>query len=155
MEQIHTSNSYNNKPMSKEKTNTTSRHGNSYQLKYGPLAHVNTAQTTAPPFAGELQQEWFIFTFLLTLCTVKSTVVFFSLFVAVDFAILLAEIGYFHHNALDAPNTPGYQNYRCVFAAWWVMLAGIADSSYSFFIMPVFHFPWLKKGRASRGNKEN
>lgn len=35
------------------------------------------------------------------------------------------------------------------FLAWYCSLAGIADTSNSFFIVPVYHFPWSEKGRAS------
>lgn len=46
---------------------------------------------------GELmrlfRQAWFIFTFLMMLCTMKSTVVFFFLFFTVDIALLLLGIG--------------------------------------------------------------
>lgn len=54
MNQIQSSDHENNEPLSKERTNPSS-HNDSYHLGYGPLAHVNTAQTTVPPFAGELQ----------------------------------------------------------------------------------------------------
>lgn len=34
--------------------------------------------------------------------------------------------------------------------AWYNALAGIADDSNSFFIIPVVHFPWSDVGRARR-----
>lgn len=40
------------------------------------------------------------------------------------------------------------------FLAWWNMLAGVADSSNSFFLIPVFHFPWSEKGRAARQDRD-
>jgi uncharacterized protein len=36
------------------------------------------------------------------------------------------------------------------FAAWWNALAGLADDSNSFFVVPVLHFPWSERGRASK-----
>ena len=30
------------------------------------------------------------------------------------------------------------------------MLAGIADKSNTFFVVPVFHFPWSEEGRNAR-----
>jgi hypothetical protein len=54
MDQIHTSDPENSTPLSKESTSLSS-HNDGYHLEYGPLAYVNTAQTTVPPFAGELQ----------------------------------------------------------------------------------------------------
>lgn len=54
MDQIHASDSDHSNSLPKEKSHTSS-HKDGYHLEYGPLAHVNTAQTTVPPFAGELQ----------------------------------------------------------------------------------------------------
>jgi len=34
-------------------------------------------------------------------------------------------------------------------------LAGIADPSNSFFLIPVAHFPWSDKGRAARQQVDN
>jgi len=36
------------------------------------------------------------------------------------------------------------------FIAWWNMFAGLADSSNSFFVVPVLHFPWSEKRRAAK-----
>lgn len=33
--------------------------------------------------------------------------------------------------------------------------AGMADSSNSFFLVPVAHFPWSEKGREKRGKVDN
>ncbi|KAG9839052.1 hypothetical protein KCU98_g9765, partial [Aureobasidium melanogenum] len=41
------------------------------------------------------------------------------------------------------------------FAAWYNALAGIADTSNSFFIIPVAHFPWSDKGRERREKVDN
>lgn len=40
------------------------------------------------------------------------------------------------------------------FDAWYIALAGIADDSNSFFIIPVWHFPWSEKGRAAKAKTE-
>ncbi|PYH42926.1 acetate uptake transporter family protein [Aspergillus saccharolyticus JOP 1030-1] len=97
---------------------------------------------------------WFIFTFLLVTCTVKSTVIFFSLFATVDIALLLLAVGYLHRPD-DTPYTPllkagGLFALLGAFLAWYSCLAGIADTSNSFFIIPVWHFPWSEKKRESR-----
>lgn len=100
-------------------------------------------------------QGWFIFTTLLLFCTLKSTVVFFSLFFTVDLAFLLLGIGYIRR--VDGePNKKilkagGLFALLAAFLAWYCAFAGMADNSNSFFIAPVFHFPWSEKGRASRG----
>ncbi|RDH28677.1 GPR1/FUN34/yaaH family-domain-containing protein [Aspergillus welwitschiae] len=98
---------------------------------------------------------WFIFTFLLWLCTLKSTYVFCALFAAVDIALLLLAVGYIHRTAPEVPNAKiikagGLFALLGAFMAWYVALAGIADDSNSFFLVPVFHFPWSEKGRESR-----
>lgn len=102
---------------------------------------------------------WFIFTFLLLLCTLKSTVAFFSLFFTLDLAFLCLGIGYLdHHNG--APNSTAIKagggfGILAAFLAWYNAFAGIADSSNSFFVVPVAHFPWSDKGRERRGKVSN
>ncbi|KAJ5667870.1 GPR/FUN34 family protein [Penicillium maclennaniae] len=98
---------------------------------------------------------WFIFTFLMLLCTVKSTVVFFSLFFSVDLSFLLLALGYLVRDSAGDPSQKiltagGFFALLAAFLAWWAALAGIADTSNSFFIIPVWHFPWSDKGKKSR-----
>ncbi|KAJ5950007.1 GPR/FUN34 family protein [Penicillium verhagenii] len=107
---------------------------------------------------GLFLMGWFIFTFLMLLCTVKSTVIFFSLFLSVDIAFLLLGVGYLTRNAQEEPNAKvikagGLFALIAAFLAWWTALAGVADSSNSFFIVPVWHFPWSPNGKESR-NKQ-
>lgn len=85
----------------------------------------------------------------------KSTAVFFSLFLSVDVAFLLLGLGHLHRDSQGMPNPQilkagGLFALIAAFLAWYSALAGIADDSNSFFIIPVFHFPWSEKGRASR-----
>ena len=79
---------------------------------------------------------WFIFTFLLLICTLRSTVAFFSLFFTLDMAFLMLGIGYLQNDGV-APQE------QCIiagcafglmaaFLAWYNALAGIADSSNRF-----------------------
>lgn len=98
---------------------------------------------------------WFIFTTLLLICTLRSTVAFFSLFFTLDLAFLMLGIGYLRAGPAG-PNEAcikagGYFGLFAAFLAWYNALAGIADSSNSFFVIPVAHFPWSDKGRAARG----
>lgn len=41
------------------------------------------------------------------------------------------------------------------FLAWYNALAGIADTSNSFFIIPVAHFPWSETGKQKRGKMDH
>ena len=126
---------------------------------------------------------WFIFTFLLLICTLRSTVAFFSLFFTLDLAFLLLGIGYLQHNGVapqsDCIVAGGAFGLMAAFLAWYNALAGIADSSNrsvffplhhsllpvqkpctdyaacSFFVIPVAHFPWSDKGRQRRDKVDN
>jgi uncharacterized protein len=88
-------------------------------------------------------------------CTLRSTVAFFSLFFSLDLAFMLLGIGYLVRTDAGDP-TPsiikagGFFALLAAFLAWYNALAGIADSSNSFFIIPVAHFPWSEKGRERR-----
>ncbi|EMC94325.1 hypothetical protein BAUCODRAFT_544699 [Baudoinia panamericana UAMH 10762] len=102
---------------------------------------------------------WFIFTFLLLLCTLRSTVAFFSLFFTLDLAFLFLAIGYLV-NSGGAPQAGcikagGVFGILAAFIAWYNAFAGIADPSNSFFIIPVAHFPWSDKGREMRDKVNN
>lgn len=130
---------------------------------------------------GLFLMGWFIFTFILLLCTLRSTVAFFFLFFTLDMAFMLLGIGYLQNDG-KAPQEScivagGAFGLMAAFAAWYNALAGIADSSnryvftisflsslrrtcvlmivYSFFVIPVAHFPWSDKGRERREKVDN
>lgn len=108
---------------------------------------------------GFFLMGWFIFTTLLLLCTLKSTVMFFLLFFWLDIAFLLLGIGYLE-NSGGHPHTGlikagGFFGLLAAFWAWYNAFAGIADSSNSFFVVPVIHFPWSDKGRERRSKVDN
>jgi len=102
---------------------------------------------------------WFIFTFLLLLCTLRSTVMFFLLFFTLDLAFLCLGIGYLDLDngapRVGAIKAGGAFGILAAFLAWYNAFAGIADSSNSFFVVPVIHFPWSDKGRERRGKVDN
>ncbi|KAK3063980.1 hypothetical protein LTS18_011216 [Coniosporium uncinatum] len=110
---------------------------------------------------GFFLMGWFIFTFLLLVCTLRSTVAFFFLFFTLDMAFLMLGIGYLLHGPDGgAPQhgcilAGGAFGILAAFAAWYNALAGIADSTNSFFLIPVAHFPWSDKGREKRGKVDN
>ncbi|KAL8829879.1 MAG: hypothetical protein Q9191_001748 [Dirinaria sp. TL-2023a] len=123
---------------------------------------IETAQDAAAfrNSFGFFLMGWFIFTFLLLLATLRSTVAFFSLFFTLDMAFLLLGIAYLHPNAAGMVNTPvekagGFFALLAAFLAWYNALAGILDDSNSFFIVPVAHFPWSVKGLERRGKLDN
>lgn len=82
---------------------------------------------------GLFLMGWFIFTFLLFLCTLRSTVAFCFLFFTLDMAFMLLGIGYLQADA-NGPQEScivagGAFGLMAAFAAWYNALAGIADSS--------------------------
>jgi len=108
---------------------------------------------------GFFLMGWFIFTTILLFCTLRSTVMFFLLFFWLDLAFLFLGIGWLHHSG-GAPDkaliqTGGFFGLLAAFWAWYNAWAGIADSSNSFFTVPVIHFPWSDKGRERRGKVDN
>jgi len=102
---------------------------------------------------------WFIFTTILLICTLRSTVAFFLLFFFLDLAFLLLAIARFQSPTAAGVNVPinkagGYFGLFAAFMAWYNALAGIADDSNSFFVIPVAHFPWSVKGRERKSERE-
>jgi len=131
-------------------------------LTPGGFAIVSTLEETSPaPFLnsfGLFLMGWFIFTFILLICTLRSTVAFFLLFFTLDLAFLLLGIGYLEHDGAKPQQgcikAGGYFGLFAAFLAWYNALAGIADNSNSFFVIPVAHFPWSDKGREIRGKTD-
>jgi succinate-acetate transporter protein len=88
---------------------------------------------------GLFLMGWFIFTFLLLLCTLRSTIAFFFLFFTLDMAFLLLGIGYLQNNGKapqgDCIIAGGAFGLMAAFAAWYNAFAGIADSSNRFVLL--------------------
>ncbi|KAM0455309.1 hypothetical protein ACHAPV_000605 [Trichoderma viride] len=123
---------------------------------------------TAPdgPYAGNVASVlgffltgWFIFTTIILLCTLRSTLAFFLLFFTLDLAFLFlaceqyaADLGNMTAS-LALQKTGGLFGFLAAFLAWYNALAGIQDSSNSFFQVPVIHFPWSEAERERRASK--
>jgi len=123
-------------------------------------AYKTSENVNAENYAlGYYLAGWFIFTTLLLLCTLKSTVAFFSLFLFLDLAFLFLFLGHLYADAKGVTDAGlikagGYFGMFAAFMAWYNALAGIADSSNSFFLVPVIHFPWSDKARGDRQKSE-
>ena len=81
------------------------------------------------------------------------------LFLTLDLAFLMLAIGYLNP-AGAGPNLAcnkagGYFGIFAAFLAWYNALAGIADDSNSFFVIPVLHFPWSLKAMQQRQKTEH
>jgi len=69
---------------------------------------------------------WFIFTFLLLICTLRSTVAFFTLFFTLDLAFLFLGLAYLYHDTAGHPHTGllragGAFGILAAFTAWYVL----------------------------------
>ena len=93
---------------------------------------------------------------MLWICTFKSTVAFSMIYLTLWITFLLLGVAY-----LETPDGSSIPHEGCqkaagmfgllsAFSAWWNALAGLADDSNSFYVIPVLHFPWSEKGRASK-----
>jgi len=115
-------------------------------------------EVTGAPFYdsfGFFLMGWFIFTTILLIATLRSTVAFFLLFFTLDIAFLLLGCAHLVRGSDGTPNTStlkagGFFGLLAAFLAWYNALAGILDDSNSFFVIPVAHFPWSEKGRQRR-----
>jgi succinate-acetate transporter protein len=138
-----------------------------FWISYAILLTPNW-QITAPtgPYEGDVASPigffltgWFIFTTILVICTLRSTVAFFSLFFTLDLAFLFLACEQYASDmgkvdtALGLQKAGGFFGFLAAFLAWYCALAGIQDSSNSFFSVPVIHFPWSDKGRELRKAK--
>ena len=104
---------------------------------------------------GLFLMGWFIFTFLLLLCTLKSTVGFFLLFFMLDITFLLLGVAYLRNDGqkphVGCQRAGGAFGIITAFVSWYNAYAGMADSTNSFIVIPVIYFPWTEKGRKQWG----
>ncbi|KAI7227112.1 hypothetical protein KC330_g8542 [Hortaea werneckii] len=104
---------------------------------------------------------WMIITIIFWLCTLRSTLFFTTLFGSVWIAFIFLGCAYLdaaNHNGEPDPTLTrlgGGFGIAAAFIAWYNMIAGVADPSNSFFIIPVIHFPWSEKGRERRKAKRD
>lgn len=109
----------------------------SYALILTPSLGVADAyadSNTETSAIGFFLTGWFIFTTILLLCTLRSTIMFFGLFFTLDLAFLFLFCSEFAKNNGAATTGLGLQKAGGVFGmlaaflAWYNAFAGIADS---------------------------
>jgi len=91
--------------------------------------------------------SWFVFTFGLLLCTLRSTVAFFLLFFFLDITFLLLGIGHLYPGADGNPNVKvtkagGYFGLFAALAAWYNAFAGLANKENSLITVKGVPMPW-------------
>lgn len=124
----------------------------------GPYAADYASHYSA---VGFFLTGWFIFTTLLLLCTLKSTVAFFSLFFTLDIAFLMLSCENYalsegHTDIAKSLQTAGgVFGMLAAFLAWYNALAGLQDDSNSFFRVPVIHLPWSEQAKEMKKEKRH
>jgi succinate-acetate transporter protein len=108
--------------------------------KGGPYQPVdqagNVTSNMSDSALGLFLTGWFIFTTILLLCTLRSTVMFFMLFFTLDLAFLMLACGHYAKDngvtdaALKLTQAGGGFGMLAAFLAWYNAFAGIADSRY-------------------------
>ncbi|KAL4400235.1 Meiotically up-regulated protein 86 protein [Malassezia pachydermatis] len=117
--------------------------------------HIKDTLVATEGMAGYLNSMglfnfgWFVFTFLMALCTVKSTLPFFFLFLVMDLNFLFAALSFVLNDGQRANEglsiTAGAFGILVSFTAWFNAYAGVADETNSFFLIPSWYFPWTPK----------
>ncbi|CAI4301472.1 AKH_1a_G0005570.mRNA.1.CDS.1 [Saccharomyces cerevisiae] len=87
---------------------------------------------------------WAIFTFGLTVCTMKSTVMFFLLFFLLALTFLLLSIGHFAKR-LGVTRAGGVLGVVVAFIAWYNAYAGVATKQNSYVLARPFPLPSTEK----------
>lgn len=112
----------------------------SYAILLTPGFHALDAYTDASDEAsvlGFFLAGWFIFTFILLLCTLRSTIMFFLLFFTLDLAFLMLSCSEFAKAngnagaATSLQHAGGGFGLLAAFLAWYNAFAGIADTRYA------------------------
>ncbi|THY18853.1 hypothetical protein D6D01_07182 [Aureobasidium pullulans] len=116
----------------------------------GGFAIVETlSQDSSSPFYNSIGiyfMGWFIFTFILVIRSLRSTLASLVPFSSLDLTFLLLGIAYLSGDGHTNPNTAclragGAFGTMSAFAAWYIAAAGLLDSSKSYFRLPLCPLP--------------
>lgn len=90
---------------------------------------------------------WFIFTFFMTLMTLKSTVPFFLLFFFLSITFLLLAIAELKGGSVPCKKAGGVFGILTAFVSWYNAYAGIANSQNSYLPVKAIPLPQLQSKR--------
>ncbi|OBA22685.1 hypothetical protein METBIDRAFT_29281 [Metschnikowia bicuspidata var. bicuspidata NRRL YB-4993] len=93
---------------------------------------------------GIFLMGWFIFTFFLTVMTLKSTLAFFLLFFCLSLTFLLLMIAEFN-GSVNVKKAAGIFGILTAFIAWYNAYAGIANSQNTYLTVRAISLPDLLK----------
>ncbi|KAF7713763.1 Acetate transporter [Penicillium ucsense] len=137
-----------------------------YWISFGLLSNLEK-NDYVPAYDSVCQKEtlmgiflmaWFTLTTLLLLCTLKTNLATFLLFLFLDLNYLFLAIAHLHCTPSTADTHPpqhlpaallktgGSFGLLAALAAWYNAFAGIFDARTGFFDLPVGVFPWAEDG---------
>ncbi|KAJ5153378.1 uncharacterized protein N7482_009856 [Penicillium canariense] len=134
-----------------------------YWITFGVISSLEGTKIVAAPdtvcqkemLMGLFLLAWFIFTTMMLLCTLKSSLAIFLLFFFLDMYYLLLGIANMQcdqgHVPASIQRVGGYFGLLAAFTAWYNAFAGLFDTSNGFFNVPLGHFPWSPVVRSHQG----
>lgn len=118
-----------------------------FWMAWGAIQHpwfgIKAAYTTKKELSNAVSfflLGWTVFTFIMMLCTLKSTVAFFSLFFFLEITFLLLTIGDFT-GKVGVTKAGGVMGILTAFIAWYNAFAGIATKQNSYIVPHAFPLP--------------
>ncbi|KAK2845242.1 hypothetical protein FQN49_005911 [Arthroderma sp. PD_2] len=131
----------------------------SYAIIFTPggfniVANIEKANGTTAlnDVTGFWLMSWWIFTTLCLVCTLKTNIAFFLLFLTLDLAFLFLGVGHLIESSPGKIYTPliktgGFFGILAALLAWYCALAGMAEPKNSFVRFPMGELPWLRSQR--------
>ncbi|KAH3674133.1 hypothetical protein OGATHE_002113 [Ogataea polymorpha] len=119
----------------------------SYAAIFIPFFHITDAYEDEVELSNALGfylLGWTIFTFMLMLCTMKSTVAFFSLFAFLDLTFLLLAVGHLAPSS-GCVTAGGVFGVITAFIAWYNAAAGVFDEGNSYLTIKPIDLPKFGK----------
>jgi uncharacterized protein len=104
-------------------------------------------------YFGYTNVGWGIFTFFLTVGTLRSSIAFFGLFFTLTITFILLAIGYYLNDNTNWTKAGGWFGLITALFAWYNAVAALWNPGNSFIKLPLGQFPWAEKGRPHVGRK--
>ena len=90
---------------------------------------------------------WFIFTIIMTIATLRSSVTLFGTFINLSATFLLLAIGNYRYNDVNFVKAAGYFGLLAAFCGWYNAICLIWNRDNSWISLPIGIFPWAKMDR--------
>jgi len=88
---------------------------------------------------------WVVFSAILTVATIRSSMAFFGLFSTVTMAFLMNAIGYYNDSDENFIKAGGYFGLVASLLAWYIAFAEVWNGGNSYIHLPLGQFPWAER----------